>query len=51
MQTIEEIVSAITYILDSKTKRHVVGGTLLSVSFLFGGLALTVMTINKEKEE
>lgn len=43
-----------TYMLDqalnTKRKRHITGGILLSVSLLFGGLALTVMTINKESE-
>jgi hypothetical protein len=32
-------------------KRHITGGILLSVSMLFGGLAITVMTINKEGDE
>lgn len=27
------------------------GGILLSVSFLFGGLAITVMTIKNEEDE
>lgn len=35
-------------ILDTKKKRHVVGGILMSVSLFFGGLAITVITINKE---
>lgn len=36
------------YTLDSKRKRHIVGGILLSVSLLFGGLAFTTMTIKTE---
>lgn len=35
------------FILDTKRKRHITGGILLSASLLFGGLALTVMTINE----
>jgi len=35
--------------LDAKRKRHVVGGVLISVSFLFGGLALTVFTIKEDE--
>jgi hypothetical protein len=34
--------------LDTKKKRHIVGGILMSVSLFFGGLAITVITINKE---
>ena len=37
--------------LDTKRKRHITGGILLSVSFLFGGLAITVMTIKNEEDE
>lgn len=36
------------YILDTHRKRHITGGILLSASLLFGGLALTVMTIKTE---
>lgn len=38
------------YVLDTNRKRHIAGGILLSVSLLFGGLALTVMTIKAEEE-
>lgn len=34
--------------LDSKRKRHITGGILLSASLLFGGLALSVMTIKED---
>ncbi|MEY8515360.1 histidine kinase [Lachnospiraceae bacterium 29-84] len=37
------------YLLDTRRKRHIVGGILLSVSALFGGLAFTVMTIKDEE--
>ena len=36
-------------ILDTKKKRHTVGGILMSVSLFFGGLAVTVVTIKKEE--
>lgn len=39
------------YILDTKRKRHITGGILLSASLLFGGLAFTVMTIQNEEDE
>jgi len=34
--------------LDTKRKRHIAGGVLLSASLLFGGLAVTVFTIKNE---
>ena len=40
-------ISMMDFILDTKRKRHITGGILLSASLLFGGLALTVMTINE----
>lgn len=40
-------ISMMDFILDMKRKRHITGGILLSASLLFGGLALTVMTINE----
>lgn len=50
MDRFENLVSMFDYILDTKRKRHITGGILLSVSMLFGGLALTVMSI-KDNEE
>jgi hypothetical protein len=47
MDGLENVIS----VLDTKRKRHIMGGILLSVSFLFGGLAITVMTIRNEEEE
>lgn len=46
--SINDILDLIDMILESETKRHIVGGALLSVSFLFGGLAITAMTTRKE---
>lgn len=51
MENFEAIVSMLDFTLDSRRKRHIVGGILLSVSFLFGGLALTAMTLRAEEEE
>ena len=50
MDGFENLVSMLDYVLDTKRKRHITGGILLSVSLLFGGLALTVMSI-KDNEE
>lgn len=51
MDGLANLVSMLDYVLDSKRKRHITGGILLSVSLLFGGLALTVVTINNNDEE
>lgn len=50
MDGIEGMISVLDYVLDTKRKRHILGGILLSASLLFGGLALTVMTIKNEEE-
>ena len=49
--SVESIINTINYILSNKRNRHVVGGIMLSVSFLFGGLALTAMTAGEEEEK
>lgn len=41
-------ISVLDYIANSRRRRHIAGGILLSVSLLFGGLALTIMTIKPE---
>lgn len=51
MNGIEHLIGTLDYILDTKRKRHITGGILLSVSALFGGLAMTVMTIKNEEDE
>ncbi len=50
MDVVERFITTMDYILDTKRKRHLVGGTLLSVSALFGGLAFTIMTIRDEED-
>lgn len=51
MDGIGNFISMMDYILDTKRKRHITGSILLSASLLFGGLALTVMTIQNEEDE
>ena len=51
MDGIGNFISMMDYILDTKRKRHITGGILPSASLLFGGLALTVMTIQNEEDE
>lgn len=51
MDGIGNFISMMDYILDTKRKRHITVGILLSASLLFGGLVLTVMTIQNEEDE
>lgn len=46
--SIEDIMRLVDAMLNTPRKRHIVGGTLLSVSFLFGGLAITAMTVKED---
>ena len=48
MESIERVVSLLDLTLDTRRKRHITGGVLLSISLLFGGLAFTVITVKKE---
>lgn len=45
MEQIDALIFALDSLLDTSRKRHIVGGILLSASALFGGLAVTVLTI------
>lgn len=51
MDSFEGIIYMLDEVLDTRKKRHITGGILVSISMLFGGLALTVMTIRNEDEE
>lgn len=51
MDRLEGFLSMIEYSLNTKTKKHIAGGVLLSISLLFGGLAFTVITLKEEKNE
>lgn len=50
MERLEILLELLDETLDTKRKRHIVGGILMSVSLFFGSLAITIVTI-KEKEE
>jgi hypothetical protein len=47
---LEEILSMLDHSLNTNKKRHIAGGILLSISLLFGGLAITIITVKEEKE-
>lgn len=51
MDRLNHIVAMLEKTLGTKNKRHILGGALISVSLLFSGLALTVMTLKSEDKE
>lgn len=51
MDGLEDIIYMLDDVLNTRRKRHITGGILVSISMLFGGLAFTVMTIKNEDEE
>lgn len=51
MERFDTLLSMLDQILDTKKKRHLAGGVLMSVSLLFGGLAVTVLTLKAEEKE
>lgn len=51
MDRLEYTISILNDTLNTKKKRHLVGGVLMSISLLFGGLALTVMSLKNGGKE
>lgn len=51
MDRLNYIVAMLEQTLGTRPKRHIMGGALISVSLLFGGLALTVMTLKMEDKD
>lgn len=51
MDRLDYVIAMLEQTLGTRSKRHIMGGALISVSLLFGGLALTVMTLKTEDEE
>ena len=49
MDFLDDFITVIDTML-SKRKRHITGGILLSAALLFGGLAITVVTISTEED-
>lgn len=48
MERLDAVLSMLDHILNTKKKRHLAGGVLMSASLLFGGLAVTVLTLKTE---
>lgn len=51
MDRLEGFLSMLDYALNTRRKRHIAGGILMSAALLFGGLAVTIMTIKTEEED
>lgn len=51
MDRFEDLLSILDYALNTKRKRHIIGGILMSVSLLFGGLAFTAITLKTEDDD
>lgn len=51
MDSLGNIIYMLDGIWDTRRKRHITGGILVSISLLFGGLAFTVITIKNEEDE
>lgn len=51
MENMEAVLSMLDYSLNSKRRRHIAGGILMSISLMFGGLAFTTMTLKTEEIE
>lgn len=50
MEKLDMIMLMLDDMLGTKRKRHIAGGILISVSLLFGGIAVTVITLKAEDE-
>lgn len=50
MERAKRLVTTLEHLLNTKEKRHIIGGILLSASIFFGGLALTAMSAKIEEK-
>lgn len=48
MEVFANLVSMMDFVVDTKRKRHITGGLLVSMAMLFGGLAITIMSAKEE---
>lgn len=51
MGHVKRIILVIEHLVSTKSKKHTVGGVLLSASIFLGGLAITVMSAKIEIKE
>ena len=51
MNRLEAVITTLDYLLNTKRKKHIVGGVMLSTSLLFAGLAFTVIMLKEEETD
>ena len=51
MERLEDLVSMLDHTLNTRKKRHLAGGVLMSISLFFGGLAITVLSLRSEESK
>ena len=51
MEKLGRILSMIDHSLNTKKRRHIAGGILMSISLLFCGLAVTVLSVKTDSNE
>lgn len=51
MERTKRLLLTIEHLVATKSKRHIVGGILLSTSIFLGGLALTVLSTKVEEKD
>jgi hypothetical protein len=47
---LENFIHSLDKSFGTRRRRHIAGGVLVSISLLFGGLALTVISLKQEEE-
>ena len=50
LNRLEGIMASLEYVLNNKKKRHILGGILMSMSLMFAGLSITVITLKREEQ-
>lgn len=50
MKQLEGVMLSLDYALNSKRKRHILGGILMSAALLFAGLSVTIITLKHEEK-
>lgn len=50
MEHAKRLILTIEHLVSTKSKKHIVGGMLLSASIFLGGLAITVMSAKIEED-
>lgn len=51
MNRLEGVIASLDYLLNTKRKKHIIGGILLSASLLFAGLAVTAISLRSEEDQ